>query len=59
MKPLTEYNNQWRIIHKIYNNNNGTFDWDDMKSAIKALMKMKLKIDTHVPLLNIHPKIEE
>lgn len=59
MKPQTEINNQWRILHKIYNNENETFDWEDMKSEIKTLIEMKLNMELHVPLLNVFPELEE
>ena len=46
MKKEQEINNQWRIIRKISNNTNGTFHWDDLKSAIETLVNMeRLKID--------------
>ncbi|MCK4731831.1 MAG: hypothetical protein KAT65_05160 [Methanophagales archaeon] len=38
MKIENEISNQWRILHKIYNNRNETFDWEDMKLAIEALL---------------------
>ena len=55
MKLQTEINNEWRTIHKMYNNKNGTYDQDDMKKAIEALIKMNLDIEFHVPLLNAYP----
>lgn len=46
MKLETEIRNQWRILRKIYNNGNETFDWDDLKSAIETLIDMeRLKIN--------------
>ena len=48
MKTEQEINNQWRVLHKIYNNQSKTFDWDDLKSAIEALIDMeRLKIDPY------------
>ena len=48
MKKEQEINNQWRVLHKIYNNQNGIFDWEDMKQAIDALICMEiLKIDPY------------
>ena len=48
MKIENEISNQWRILHKIYNNRNETFDWEDMKQAIDALIYMEiLKIDPY------------
>lgn len=48
MKLEQEIKNQYRIIRKIYDNSNGTFDWEDLKSAIEALVDMeRLKTDPH------------
>ena len=48
MKPETEIRNLWRMIRKIHNNTNGTFDWDDLKSAIESLVNTeRLKIDPY------------
>ena len=48
MKIENEISNQWRILHKIYNNRNETFDWEDMKLAIEALVNMKkIKVDPY------------
>ena len=55
MKIEQQINNQWRVLHKIFNNEKETFDWDDMRLAIEGLLNLK----THVPLLNMHPEIEE
>ena len=59
MKKEQEVNNQYRVIRRIYNNQNGTFKWDDLKSAIDELIKMKMDMEFHVPILNIHPEFDE
>ena len=46
MKIQQEINNQYRIIRKIYDNKNGTFDWEDIKQAIEKLVEQeKLKLE--------------
>ena len=59
MKKEQEINNQYRIIRKIYNDDNKTFDWSDLRIAIDELIKMKMDMEFHVPILNIHPELDE
>ena len=48
MKNETETTSQWTILRQIFENENGTFDWDDMRVAIVGLVYLKiLKLDPH------------
>ena len=60
MKLENEIKNQMKIIRKIYDNTNGTFSWDDMKSAIIELVEQeKLKLEEYLKIQDMHDKIYE
>ena len=44
MKKEQEIVEQWKLIHKIYNDKKGMFDWEYLKQAIELLIDMKKDI---------------
>lgn len=41
MKKEQEIIAQWKLIHRIYNDKKGMFDWEYLKSAIELLIDME------------------